>query len=243
MDKKSELYLFQGPAIWNLANGSPFCIKLEFFLRSQNIPYKTKGFSPKLAPRGKMPFVKWRGSFLGDSEIIMHTLCRDLNISLDSHLSDQEKHLSHALKRMLEDGTYFAGLWNRWVIDDNWQVIKQAYFSHLPLLLRNLLPEFLRKQVKRTCYGHGISRYDFKEINDLVEKDLASISHFFSATGPYFFGEKLSSLDYTVYAWLSSFLAQNLPKPLESSFRGHKTFEDYIKHINGKFFPELETAH
>ncbi|NRA46509.1 MAG: glutathione S-transferase N-terminal domain-containing protein [Oligoflexales bacterium] len=185
MSQIQELVLFQGPAVWGIANGSPFCIKLEFFLRHQKIPYRTKMFNPQIAPRGKMPFVKWQGKLIGDSDLIIKTLCKDLNIELDKHLNEEQKHLSHALKRMLEEGTYFAGFWNRWMIDENWELVKQAYFSHLPPLLRNLLPKFLRKQVKRTCHGHGISRYEIDEIYENVNKDLASLDHFFSKEGPY----------------------------------------------------------
>ena len=240
MNDKNELIVYQGPAMWGIPNGSPFCIKLEFFLKSHKIPYTTKNFNPQLAPRGKMPFVKWHGELLGDSEMIIMKLCADLKINLDTHLSDEQRHLSHIIKRMLEEGTYFAALWNRWISNENWKVVKKSYFSSLPPIVKHLLPEFLRKQVKRTCYGHGISRYQVDEISAGVDKDLAAIDYFFSRQGPYFFGETISSLDYTVYSWLASFLIPKLPDPIKTSFDKHELFIKYIENINREFFPELK---
>ena len=67
-----------------------------------------------------MPYVKFRGKYYGDSNLIMAMLGKEYSLNLDSHLTPDQKALGHMLRRMLEDGSYFIAFYHRWLKPKNW---------------------------------------------------------------------------------------------------------------------------
>lgn len=66
--------LFQFPAAFNVPNASPYCLKLETWLRLAGLEYQVKVVSdPRKAPKGKLPYVRIEGEAIGDSEIVIRT--------------------------------------------------------------------------------------------------------------------------------------------------------------------------
>ena len=60
--------LYQFPPAWGLPNPSPFCMKLEVFLRLAEIPYEVVTWpDPRKAPKGKLPFIEHEGTRIADS--------------------------------------------------------------------------------------------------------------------------------------------------------------------------------
>jgi len=231
--------LYQPNRIWAMPSASPFCIKLEFFLRANKIPYQLKPFNPQRAPRGKMPFIELGGEFISDSEVIIERLTKEFQLKDDDHLSGDHRYLSHAIRRMLEEGTYFGVLWHRWVKKSNWPTIKRDYFDFMPPVVRSLIPEILRKRVVRTCRGQGISRYEEQEIYDLLTADINAMTHFMCNDGPYFFGEKLSRVDFTVFGFVCSILYGKEPDKMKLQLVDQKKLETYAQAIKGQFFSEI----
>ena len=233
-----ELILYQGPRAWKIPNGSPFCIKTELFLRIFKIEYKTKMFNPMQAPRGKMPYIQLDGQWHSDSQEIIKVLSKAYNLNMDGHLSQEQKMLSHVIRRMLEDGAYFNAFYQRWAKADNWAQLKKIYFGHLPPVVRNIVPGILRKQVLRTCHGQGISRYTDKERGEQLDLDLAALDFYIADKG-FFFGEQPSLIDCTVYAWLVSLLKTDLPEAIASNFGDSQKFNAYIDMISKAYFADI----
>ena len=86
----NELTLFQPPTRpWNTPNLSPFCTKLECYLRMAEIPYKTAAMQLGKAPKGKIPYVELSdGTRLGDSQLIIEHLERALTAEGKPALDD-----------------------------------------------------------------------------------------------------------------------------------------------------------
>ncbi len=75
MEANNIITLYEFPRIWGLPNASPFCLKLETYLRLAKIPYETKFvMNPKKAPKAKLPAIKIEDKKLGDSELIIDFL-------------------------------------------------------------------------------------------------------------------------------------------------------------------------
>ena len=49
--------LYQTPVAWGMPNLSPFCFKLESYLRMAGLPYTAKLAQLPHAPKGKVPYV------------------------------------------------------------------------------------------------------------------------------------------------------------------------------------------
>ncbi len=67
--------LYQFPPCWDLPNASPFCMKVENYLRMSNLPYRTVSvLNPAKGPKGKLPFITDNGQTVADSSFILDYL-------------------------------------------------------------------------------------------------------------------------------------------------------------------------
>ena len=59
MTTAAPIKLFQFPRQFAIPNVSPFCCKMETWLRIAGIPYEVVDTpNPRSAPKGKMPFIE-----------------------------------------------------------------------------------------------------------------------------------------------------------------------------------------
>ncbi len=77
---------------FGLPNASPFCMKLETYLRMTGIAYELS--PPDMrdlgkAPKGKLPFIEDNGKIIADSTFIIDHLKTTHGDTLDSWLSAQ----------------------------------------------------------------------------------------------------------------------------------------------------------
>ena len=101
--------LHQFAAGYGLPNPSPFCMKVETFLRLARLPYEIKlVVNPSSGPYGKAPWIVDEGETIADSRLIIACLNRKYGAPLASRLSASEKAHQHALLRMLEESLYFV---------------------------------------------------------------------------------------------------------------------------------------
>ena len=107
-EKKEEgppkVMLHQFPPAANLPSMSPFCLKLETFLRMNKIPYENV-HSVKVGKKGKMPWIEYKGERIPDSNFIIDHLNKTFEIDMDKDLGKSEKAQARALKVMLEENT------------------------------------------------------------------------------------------------------------------------------------------
>ncbi len=226
--------LYQGPRAWGHPNVSPFCTKVELFLRAAKIQYRTAGFNPTRAPKGKMPYILFDGQLLPDSSLIIEHLVKKYQIDWDRHLSPKQKAIGHLLKRTLEEATYFCELWNRWGDDDNWKTVKSIYFGFMPAPIRAVVPEILRRKVKAAAWGQGVARYSRAELSAIVDHDFSAIAEIIGS-GPFALGEQFTTYDCTAYAFLLAGTAP-MPNPLSPGLRAHPNLTTYLQRVKELYF-------
>src|SRR5207249_2514058 len=121
---------------WGTPNLSPFCAKLETYLRITEIPYKVAPMARGDAPKGKIPYVVLDGKFVGDSQLIIDELEKRLAAEgkrpLDDGLSPRDQATSHLIRRSLEEAFYFVGMYNRWKTDDGYAVVRAEFKKFVP---------------------------------------------------------------------------------------------------------------
>ena len=99
--------LYQFPSAFGLPNASPFCMKLDTWLRMAGLSCERScGADLRKAPRGKMLYIEDDGRAVADSSLIIDYLTKQYSVTLDAHLTPREWGEAFALgarRRLRED--------------------------------------------------------------------------------------------------------------------------------------------
>lgn len=231
-----ELYRF--PPLWGLPSPSPFCVKVETYLRMAGLAYEARNMSdPRKAPKGKLPFIRDDGKVIADSGIILDHLRARYGDKLAGDLGARDRATALGLRRMMEEHLFWYIVHVRWRLEPNWSTVRRAFFSQLPLPLRLFLPRLVRKAVAKTLVGHGIGRHSEGELDSMALDDLAALSAYLGDK-PYFMGDQPSELDATAYAFLACTLWPPFEIPIRVELDKLANLDPYCQRMKARYFPE-----
>ena len=97
-----KVYTF--PRAETIPSQSPFVLKLETYLRMANIDYHCD-HSSKSSKKGKIPWIMYDGDAVADSSFCVEYLQKKFNRNLDADLSAEDKGVSRAFIKMMEENT------------------------------------------------------------------------------------------------------------------------------------------
>lgn len=216
---------------------SPFCMKLECWLRLAGIPFEIRAADPRKSPKGKLPYVRMLdGSLLGDSQLIVERLTREHRVTLDDRLTEVQRATGRAVRRMIEEATYFSGVYARWGDDTGWADTRVAFAKILPAPAALLLP-LIRRSVKKSLHAQGIARHSLREIEDFAIADWEAVATLLGE-GPYFFGTEPTSIDATLYGFLEALLAPPSASRIRDAVRARPSLVAYRDRMRGVLPPE-----
>lgn len=191
--------------IWGLPSPSPFCLKLETWMRMSGIPYEPIALAkPPQSKTGKVPYLLLEdGSVLADSNVIIQTLARERGIDLERGRTPKELARTHAILRLVEESLYFVGAWERWMVSAWWPITRDGYFGALPRPLRGLFAGMVRRKLKAALHGQGILRYQADEIAARGAADIRALSALLG-NQDFFEGDQPGVVDASVYGVLAN---------------------------------------
>jgi glutathione S-transferase len=230
------IQLHQFAPSWGMSV-SPFCLKLETYLRMTAIPYEVVIGDLGKAPKGKLPYINDNGQEIADSNLIIEYLKTTYEDKLDRSLSPADRAISLAMGRMLDENLYWVIVYSRWADDTNWPKTKAAYFDDLPAPLRLFVPNLARKSTLKCLAGHGIGKHSQAEIYEIGCRDVTALSDFLGDK-PFFLGEQPTSLDANAYAVISNILWVPIASPLQDYARKLTNLGSYCDRMKAKFYPE-----
>ncbi|MBX3615971.1 glutathione S-transferase family protein [Nitrosomonas sp.] len=229
------LKLYQFKRTWSIPNLSPFCCKVETYLRMAGIPYELKPSLPFGAPKGKLPYIEDNGAAIADSRFIIDYL-KTHYTDLDQGLTATELATSTALQRLLEEHLFWATLYSRWqYTEENWQINKQAIFEPLPPIIRDIAANRTRKKIQRQIYGHGTGRHQPEEIFTLGKQDIDALTVSLGDQ-PYFFGDKPTTLDASAFGLLINIIGCPIESPLKEHGLTKQNLVQYVDKIKQRYF-------
>ena len=223
-----------------IANFSPFCLKLETYLRATNTSFEIKplfGNPQKEAPKGKLPFIELDGKKIADSSIIIRSLKESHGIDLDKNLSNEELAISYAFQKLIEDHLGAIMLYYRWQDQEGWQKTKKIFFSNLPKILQYIVPGIVRKTTIKALWGMGMGRHSRLEISQFCDEGLSSLS-IFLGNKKYFFGDEFHTLDVTAYGFLANFY-HDLNPELKKSVEKFPNLVQFVDRVHEQFYREV----
>lgn len=235
--------LYQYPAAFGLPCPSPFCSKAEILLKMTGVDYVDHRVSdPRKGPKGKLPAMEIDGRLIGDSELIRFELEKRTGMDLDAGLTPQERAVSHAMARMIEERFYWAIVYARWMDDDSFGVIRKAFFSSMPPVLRNIVPVIARRQVRGYLNGHGLGRHSREEIMAFGILDIEALAVQLGEKD-WMMGAEPTSLDATAWAHIANIaVPEHDGSPLRQAVLGNERLMAYVDRGFRRWFPDHVTA-
>ena len=232
------LKLVQFNSAFGVRNVSPFCLKLETYLRMAGIEHEIVwNGSTRNAPKGKLPYIEDGDLILGDSELIIDYLIEKYGDPLDARLSAGQKAQSLAWRRLFEDSLIFPFLYSRWVDPAGWTLMQQL-FDPLPLPKRLLIAEAQREAVRTRLIAQGTGVHSPEEIYRLGLKSLLAIETQLGDAA-FMLGANPSSLDATAYGFLANLVDTGFDNPLNHKAQATPGFVAYCARIKERYFADL----
>lgn len=229
--------LHQFSPAWGLPSPSAFCMKVETYLRMTALPYETVAGDLRKAPKGKLPYIEDGGQVVADSGLILDYLKATYGDPLDAELSPSERAAGLAFKRLLEEHTYWAAIYSRWMEPRGWELTRPAFFGSLPFIARDAVARLARRSLRQQLRGQGMGRHGRDEIYALGCDDIGAVASFLGQK-PFFLGDDPTSVDATVYAFMANLLWGPHDSPLKRHAAALPQLEAYCERMKRRYFPE-----
>ncbi len=236
----SAVVLYQFQCDWDLPNPSPFCFKVETWLRMSGIEYDSQPWAPKVGPLGKAPTVAIDGEVIADSNCIIEELTHRKAVTLDDGLTPAQLSKAHLARRTLEEHTYWALMEQRWLNDAIWKDYRFVIGSAFPLpdVLKPPLLGVLRRNTKKAAHGQGLCRHPSAEVAKRGIADLDAIASLFE--GDFFLGDAPRSIDATLYAWAEGIGHPSVQSALCDHLRADARWTRYRALMRERFWSDWD---
>lgn len=222
------------PGTKELESFSPFCMKVEVYLKAQGLPYRAITSNPRSAPKGKFPYIEDGGTKVADSSAIFDYLEKKSKAPMDAGLDAEQRARAHVVKRTFEESFYWVLLWSRWVDDLGWSVMGPRVARMLPAAVRWFVPGILRGKIHDATKAHGYGRHTRDEIYALGFADLEALSTMLGDR-PFFLGDEPHTIDVVAYAFLGNLYYWEKPTPLVDAMKKHANLAAFVERARERF--------
>lgn len=237
----APLKLFQFPRMFAIPNLSPFCCKLETWLRIARLPYEVVDTpDPRKGPKGKLPFIEDNGVRIADSSRIIDHLKRTRGVDPDAHLDDKQRCIALLVQRTLEEHYAFVLAYTHLLRDEGFRHTRTR-FDAVPAIIRPLVTGLAQRQIRTLLWKQGILRHSDEEIVGSALRDWRAVLAFMSS-GPFFFGDEPSGLDAIVFGTLATTVLTPIESPIRDFLRAQPQCLVYAERMRQQYFPELVPA-
>ncbi len=238
MTTAAPIKLFQFPRQFAIPNVSPFCCKMETWLRIAGIPYAVVDTTnPRSAPKGKVPFIEEDGRRIGDSSLIIDHLKKTRGVDPDAHLDARQRATALAIQRTIEEHFVFVILYTHFIRDEGWQQMRHT-FDGVPAFVRPLVARMVRGQMRKILKFQGVGRHTDAEIMESGRRDWQAVLALFG-DGPFFFGAEPATVDATLFGALATTLRTPVRSPIRDFLQDQPRLVLHTEHMRQRFFPEF----
>lgn len=233
----TTLTLFQFPRLFAIPNVSPFCCKMETWLRIAGLPYEVVDTTdPRKGPKGKMPFIEDGALRLGDTALIIDHLKKTRGVDPDAHLDADQRATALVVQRTIEEHYVFVALYTHFIGDEGWRKMRHTFA--VPAFIRPFVATMIRDQMRKILKFQGVGRHTDNEIMKAARRDWQAVATLFGG-GPFFFGAEPATVDATLFGALATTLRTPIPSPIRDFLQGQPKLVAHTEHMRQRFFPEF----
>jgi glutathione S-transferase len=235
--KNRQLRMFMIGPHWGLPSMSPFGIKLATWLRIAGLPHELHiENDPRKGPKRKSPWIVEGSRALGDTELIIAHLSRTRGLDLDAGLDERERAIGLLLRRTFEEHFHQVLEYALFVLDQGW-AHSHVHFDFLPPIVRPLLKTIIRSGCRKEGLVRGVTRHDPQDIAAMAADDLRATATLLGDK-PYLFGDRPTTTDCTVFAFLSHTLWAPISYFAQDELKRHTRLVEYCERLRAELFPE-----
>merc|ERR1712012_504211 len=204
--EEDMVYLFQFTRSPQIPSISPFCLKLESWLKLHGIKYQNVDHKCKFrSKKGMLPLIEMNGEEIADSNMIIETLSKKFDKEMPAELTQDQKNVQHAMIAMVENHLHWTIVY--WKSKDVDNILKgyklnlqSAIGSKAPASILNFYFKytFCRKGLKKVR-SNGMGAHTAEEIEAFGKKDLQTLSEMLGDK-EFFFGDEPAMLDLVVFS-------------------------------------------
>jgi glutathione S-transferase len=237
----APIKIFQFPRMFAIPNLSPFCCKLETWLRIADIAYEVVDTGdPRKGPHGKLPFIEDAGARIADTSVIIRHLKETRGVDPDAHLDATQRATALLVQRTLEEHYAFALAYTHLYREEGLRHTRSR-FDAIPGIIRPLVARAVKGQVRKILWFQGLLRHSDGEIMNAAIQDWSAVWALKSA-GPFFFGAEPSGIDAVVFGTLASSVLTPIESPVRDFLCAKPDVVAYAEGMRARFFPELVPA-
>jgi glutathione S-transferase len=230
--------LHQPPPAWGIPSLSPFCAKVETYLRMVDLPYRTRPGDPRKQPKGKVPWIEEDGRTITDSSDIIDYLKARHGDPLDRDLDHAQRALAHLARRTIEEHLYWVLVYTRWVEPAGFVHNRDYFRKLLPRVIGDLLiHQVIRKRIVGSLHAHGLGRHERADIYRRGREDLDALAALLDER-PYFLGEQPTSIDASLYALTGGLAMHPADNPIKQHLAALPNLAAYTERMHNRYFGE-----
>lgn len=235
------IILNQFAPMYGLPNPSPFCIKIETYLRMVGFQYATKIIKgPPRSFTGKAPYIEVDGALHCDSGLIIAHLESAYGHRVEGRLTLAERAQSLAMQRLMEEHLYWALVYARWLDPDNMGPVS-GYIRDVigvPGWLLTFIKPLVQQQMRKAVRAQGLGRHHAATIWQLGIGDVQALGHWLGSR-PFGFGETPTVVDAVLFAFIASIIKAPWDFPLKTHTLKHRNLVDHSERMLQTYFPAL----
>lgn len=236
-----SIVLYQYKPLYGMPNASPFCIKLETYLRMAMLEHRVVAIGGRnKSPTGKAPFVEIDGKLMCDSGLIIDHLERAHGHIVDGRLTLAQRAESLALQRLMEEHLYWVLVYARWVDPDHAAEIRTyiAQLIPLPWPMSVLVRTMIQRSIRATLHHHGIGRHAAETVWQMGAADIQALAHWLG-NRTYGFGDGPTVFDAALFGCIGAIISTPWDFPLKTVALKHGNLTAHCARMKAQFFPEL----
>uniref|UniRef100_A0A8R1HHD7 Uncharacterized protein n=1 Tax=Caenorhabditis japonica TaxID=281687 RepID=A0A8R1HHD7_CAEJA len=245
--KKDMVYFYQFPRPGTgLPNLSPFCLKVETFLRANQINHEIVDSMRivRNSPRGLLPFVELNGQQIADSQVIVWELQK--HFQLDDKLEGADRGTARAVERMVEMSTNYALLDDKFTNNMDSFPQPKAKPVKTPSFLDRIMGKKPKKPVTplamvRKRVSSAFGKLSQAEQKELMRRDIRALDDILGDK-KFLFGDHITSVDCSVFGQLAAVYYLPHPQQLNNLLDGDfPRVRAYCDRIRQHYYPEWKS--
>jgi glutathione S-transferase len=225
-----DLKVFTFSPAWGLPTSGPFPLKLLKWLDLSGLPYRQVMEDNSMkGPKKKSPWIELDGQAIADSEVIIDVLSKRSGFDIDAGLSAEQKALSHAVRRMLEEHLHMIFEYELFVHPVG-VAGSHVVVESMPRVMQGPLFRYLRGHMRKQLYARGIARHDEATIARKGRADIDAVEALLGDK-PFLVADRPAMADVAAYGLTRPMSIWPMKTPVAEYVKSRPKLVAYLKRV------------